>query len=373
VRKDKMEIVHGFNTKRKIVKKELHVSKKLGAFLRYKDEDTIIEPDINVWNKVYRPNEDSEGFLNAFYVITNKCNKHCKYCYNRYLLEQNPGNISINNLVKSLEEFVPVDPRDLSNISLKEYVHDRIHPMLKFIGGEPTVAETLVPFINYITNTRQNKIYIYTNGIKLLDIDYLKQFENTNKIMWSISTDKNTSEKFIRSVTENLIKYNFEYGYNIIVGRTENTIQKNLKLDKVCRSYEPQEIRYRALADQIKGYSDYLSSVMKFIERARDIPYDYYLNNANIGHGGYVSILSHNKSENPNTGDVAIAVLPVWKRTFAEALCKWGSFVINTKGINTPGECHINSVDLFKFRMKHTKDYITEGTKIIWGKINPYC
>jgi len=373
IKGEKMEIVHGLNSKREIVKKELHTSKEKGAFLRYKGEDVVIEPDLKLWNKIYRPNDKSEGFLNAFYQITNECNKNCEYCYNKYLLLSHPGDTSTNQLIKSLEKFVPADPKDLSNISYKEYIYDKIHPMVSFIGGEPTVAKSLVPFVNYIANTRQNKIFVYTNGIKLLNIDYLKQFPNTSQIMWSISTDKNTTENFIRRVTENIMKFNFEYGYNIIVGRTEDTIKKNLELDKICRSYEPQEIRYRAFADQVKGYSDYQSSIIKFIELSRGIPYDYYLDNAWIGHGGFVTILPYDKSDNPNTGKVSIALLPVWKRTFAEAISKWGSFVINTTYINMPGECHMNTPDLYRWRIKHTKNYISEGTKIIWGKINPYC
>jgi len=368
-----MEIVHGLDIDRKIVEKELYTSKKKGAFLRYEGEDTILEPDLKVWNKIHRLNEESVGYLHAFYHMTNECNKHCDYCYNRYLLLQLPGDTSTEKLIKSLDAFVPSEPKDLSSTSLKEYVYDGVHPMIKFVGGEPTVADSLPSFINHITNTRQNKIYIYTNGIKLLDGDYLKQFENTNKIMWSLSTDKNTPEDFIRSVTENLIKFNFEYGYNIVIGKTEDTIQKNMVIDKICRSYEPQEIRYRALADHVKGESDHLSSVMKFIERTRDITYDYFLNNADFGQSGYVSILPYDKTENPNTGHVTIAKIPVWKHTIAESINKWGSFIINSTYINTAGECHMNSPDLYRFRMKHTEDYISEGTKIIWGKQNPYC
>jgi len=56
-----MIIIHGFNKEREIVKKELHVSKETGAFLRYEGEDTLLEPDINLWNKIYRPNDPSEG------------------------------------------------------------------------------------------------------------------------------------------------------------------------------------------------------------------------------------------------------------------------------------------------------------------------
>jgi MoaA/NifB/PqqE/SkfB family radical SAM enzyme len=361
-----MKIVNGFNKKREIVKKELHTSKSKGAFLRYNGEDVILEPDLKLWEKVYRPNEKSEGYLNAFYHMTNKCNKHCKHCYNRDLVNIHPGNTTLEQLITSLEEFVPKDTREI--VPFKKYVFDGVHPTVSYIGGEPTVADTTIPFTNYIHNTRNNKIYIYTNGIKLLDIDYLKQFPNTNQIIWSISTDIDTEESFLRKITENIKLFNFEYAYNIVINK--DALEKNIEIDKICRDYNPQEIRYRSCINQPKGTSDSLSSIIKIIEKIRGISYDYFLDNAHFRHGVFVSSLSYNKTDNPNTGNVAIAILPVWRKTFAEVLCKWGSFVLNTKGINTPGECHMSSSDLFKWRMKHTEDYITEGTKIIWGKIN---
>lgn len=366
-----MEIVHGLNEKREIVKKELHTSKEKGAFLRYKGEDTVIEPDINAWKKIYRPEDKSAGFLNAFYHMTNKCNKHCKYCYNRYLLLSLPGGTPVDQLVRNLEQFVPADRREV--LPFKDYIFDRLHPMISFLGGEPTIADELAPFIHYITSTRNNKIYVYTNGIKLQDIDYLKQFPNTNQIMWSISTDKDTTEKFLRTAIENIMEFNHEFGFNLVVGQTENTIQKNLEIDKWMRDYEPQEIRYRALCDQRKGTSDYLSNMVKFIERARGIDYNYYLDKASIGNGGFVSSLKPEYSDDPNKGKVSVGIVPAWRQTFTEVLCKWGSFVLNTTYINSAGECHMNSPDLYKWRMKYSKDYISEGTRIIWGKTNPYC
>jgi len=365
-----MKIVHGFNEAREIVKKELHVSKNDGAFLRYKGEDTLIEPDINIWNKIYRPDDPSEGFHNAFYHITNECNKGCDYCYNRYLLQQLPGENDVSKLTGSLDAFVPTDTREV--VPYREYIYDGLHPTISFIGGEPTVAESLIPFIEYIVSRGTNKMYVFTNGIKLLDMEYLKQFPNTSQIMFSISTDMNTTEEFVRTVTENLMKFNFEYGYNLVVGRTESTILKNLEVDAILRQYEPEEIRYRAFADQVKGTLDYASSMVAFIERSRGIPYDYYVQNANWGHGSIVSWLDYDLSENLKTGRVSIAVLPVWKRTFAEIQAKRGSFIINTTYINSPGECHMNSPALYKWRMENTKNYITKGTQSIWGKKNPF-
>jgi len=357
---EEIMIVHGLNKAREIIERKLH-TKKDGVYL----DNTLIEPDVNLFNKYYRPDDPSEGFLNAFYQITNKCNKQCEYCYNRYLLLHHPGNTSVQQLVQSLEDFVPADHRDVQ--PFRDYVFDGFRPTISFIGGEPTVAPELPAFVHYICASRNNKVYIYTNGIILADPDFLKQFPNTSQIMWSISTDKNTTQEFLMEILQNLETYtNHEYGFNIIVGEQESTKKKNLQLNDYMLKWNPEEIRYRAVCDQLKGHSDYLSNVIKFIEKARGIDYDYYVNNAKIGHGGYVSSL---KTDN---GKIAAAMLPVWDRTFAELVSAWGSFVLNTTHINAPGECHMNSPELYKWRMAHTEKYISEGTKPIWGKINPY-
>ena len=367
-----MEIVHGLNKERRIVLKELHTSEEKGAFLRYEGVDTVIEPELKVWERMYRPEDPPEGYKNAFYQITEECNKNCEYCYNQFLLQRHPGDTTLKQLIKSLDEFVPADPRP--TVPYSEYTYDTFHPTVSFIGGEPTVAETLIPFVHYITNVMSNKIYIYTNGIKLHDLDYLKQFPNTSQIMWSISTDFHTTNDFIKKAIDNIRKTNHEYGFNIIVGKSETVKKHNLALDKFIRGYcDPQEIRYRAIIDQRAGTSDYVSNVLKFIERSRGITVDHYLEKGFIGHGGFVNSLKPEFSDDPSKGKVAVAAIPVWGQSFAETYSKWGSYIVNTTYINAPGECHMNSPELYRWRIKHTDRYITEGTKIIWGKQNPYC
>ena len=149
-----MEIVHGLNKERRIVLKELHTSEEKGAFLRYEGVDTVIEPELKVWERTYRPEDPPEGYKNAFYQITEECNKNCEYCYNQFLLQRHPGDTTLKQLIKSLDEFVPADPRP--TVPYSEYTYDTFHPTVSFIGGEPTVAETLIPFVHYITNVMSN-------------------------------------------------------------------------------------------------------------------------------------------------------------------------------------------------------------------------
>jgi hypothetical protein len=354
-------IVHGLNEQRKIVEKELKVTDE-GVYL----DDVLLETDVDLWNRIYRPNDPNEGFCVAFYQLTNDCNKKCAYCYNRYLLKQHPGVVAVDKLVQSLEEFTPKDTRPVQRY--RDYEFDGIHPLYAFIGGEPTVAPELPAFLHYICATRNNKIYVYTNGINITeDKHWIKQFPDTHQIMWSLSCDRDTTPEYIDKFVDIVGPRSNEYGFNLIIPESESGRDYALKLNDHMLQYHPEEIRYRGLSDQIEGTSAMLSDVIKFVAEARDITYDDFKKYAHFGHGGFVSTMT-----NPR-GKISTALLPIWKRTFGEMLCKWGSYLINTYYFNTPGECHMNSADLLKWRMKNSHLFINEGVKMFWGKVNPYC
>jgi hypothetical protein len=356
-----MEIVHGLDEKRRLVEKKLDVRED-GVWL----DSTLLETDVDLWHKIYRPNDPNEGFCVAFYQLTNECNKKCEYCYNRYLLSQHPGVVAVDQLVMSLEAFTPKDTRPIQRYRDLEF--DGIHPLYAFIGGEPTVAPELPAFVHYICATRNNKVYIYTNGITILeDEHWVKRFPDTHQIIWSLSCDKNTTVDEVNRFARTFDDLSMEYGYNLIIPESEAGREHALKLNEAMLSNNPEEIRYRGLSDQVEGTSAMLSDVIKFVAEARDITYDEFKEKAHFGHGGFVSTMKTKK------GKISTALLPIWKRTFGEMLCKWGSYLINTYYFNTPGECHMNSADLLKWRMKNSHLFINEGVEMFWGKVNPYC
>ncbi len=349
-------IVHGLNRDREIIEKEL-TTKKEGVFLN----DTLIEPDADLfWNKLYSTGRH-EGFTNAFIQITNRCNKDCTYCYNRWLILKHPGGTRVDQLVPMIEKYVPDDDRGV--LTYKNFTYEGGNPKIGYLGGEPTIARSFIPLLHYLCSARNNKQYVYTNGIKLLDMDYLKNLPNTNQIMFTISCDDQTTPEFINQVTNNLDQFNLEYGFSLIVGQDE---KRELEFNELFMKFNIQEIRYRAFSDQREGTSDYLSNVIKFIEKAQGIKYDDFVQQLDMGRGGMIGAVVANGIK------MSTATIPVWGQSIAEQVCRSGSFVLNTTCVSSPGECHMNSKELYRFRMSMTDEIYTDSLKPIWGTRNTY-
>jgi len=364
-----MNKVHGLDKFRNIIEKKLVYDNK-GVWLNSSTDKILLEKNLEVWKHQYQPKIPAEGYFTAFFHLTNDCNKNCNYCYEKDLLVKHPGNNTLEDFISNIKEFVPDDTRGYGYKPYKEYYYDGVHPMIRFVGGEPTMFKNLDKLVYWIVNNTNNKVHIYTNGIKLQNPEYIKKFPKSNQINWALSIDHETKSNYIRTFTENIEKFGGgqEYSYGVLL--TCNTTQKMLKIDKICREYQPQEMRYRGISDQLKGkYFPMLSQIIKFICKSRNLDFDYYLNNAKF-HQQCLSSLKFNKTDNHNTGNIVTAILPMWRTLIVEEAIKYGSLVVNTKYLNNSTETHCVSGQLYKWRMKHPKTAFHNGLKPVWGKIN---
>jgi MoaA/NifB/PqqE/SkfB family radical SAM enzyme len=272
---------------------------------------------------------------------------------------------------RTFDDFVTIDKRE--TVPFSEYKPDGIHPLVSYIGGEPTVAPHFINLMRYAHEQGNNKQYCFTNAIKLYDKKYVESLPQIgNKMVFVLSCDIYTKQSFIKKVVENLDAHGFEYAFNLVVPRTESNIEKLIAVNTMLMEYEPQEIRYRALIDQQKGECEPASNIVKFIERARGLDYDHIVDKMNWGHGSVVSQMDKEHTEDPSKGKVAIAIIPVWSHTFAEIQVKRGSFIMNTKWMNMSAECHCNSSDMVLWRVKNYKKYVLPATKKIWCVENPH-
>lgn len=366
---DQIFKVHGLDHFRMIVEKNL-IYKDDGVWLESENDSVHLETDIDVWKKQYTPENPIGGYFTAFFHLTNDCNKNCRYCYEKTLPIKHPGNNTLEEFIYSIQKYVPDDPRGYGERPYKEYKYDGYHPVIRFVGGEPTMFPDLDKLVHWIVENTNNKIHIYTNGIKLLDDDYLKRFPNSNQINWALSVDHETDPAFIRTITENIIdnNSNHEYSYGVLLSCP--TAKKMLEVDKICREYNPQEIRYRGISDQLHGkFFPKLSQLIQFICKSRGLDKDYYLENARF-HQQCLSCLSYDKTDNPDTGNIVTAILPLWRTMIVEDMVKYGSFVINTKFLNHSCETHAVSGALYKWRMSIKDITYHPGLEPIWGKVN---
>lgn len=364
-----MQIVHGLDKFRNVIEKELVYDSK-GVWLESHDDKVLLEENLDVWEKMYQPQTPIGGYFTAFFHITNDCNKNCKYCYERDLIVKHPGNNTLDDFIYCIKNYVPNDPRGYGDKQYKEYVYDGYHPVIRFVGGEPTMFPDLDKLVWWIVENTNNKIHIYTNGIKLLDPEYIKRFPNSNQVNWATSVDHQTTPNYIRKITENIIRTRDkqEYSYGVLLSC--DTATHMLKTDAICREFQPQEIRYRGISDQRNGtYFPMLSQLIRFICKSRNLDIDYYLEKARF-HQQCLSCLKFSDTDDPNTGNIVTAILPMWRTLICEEMIKYGSYVINTKYLNNSAETHCVSGALYRWRMFHKDMTYHNGLTPIWGKEN---
>jgi hypothetical protein len=364
-------IVHGLDKRRFVVEKELTVTKEDGAILKYEDDEFVLERDYEVWNKIWTENNDGpNGFTCAFIIITNDCNKHCAYCYNEKLQIKNPGGPTEEQLINIMKKYIPNDTRSYANVPYKDYKYDKIHPILRYIGGEPTVAPTLKGTLKWAVENTGNKQWMCTNGILMQDKKFFDDVPKTNQIIWALSIDKYTDEDFIKRWTDNVIEYGGgnEYAYGIMID--DDDWAGTIKQDEILRTYKPQEIRYRGMNNEIGTQFPMVSDMMKFVEEARGIKRETFMNEASW-YQQTLTCLNHKDTENSDTGNLVLARLPVARTVIAEMACNQASFMITTKSFWNPYEGHSSSPHLFKWRMSRPDKYYKEDAhKLFWDKTN---
>lgn len=365
--------VHGLNKKRWVVEKDLILDPEKGAIISYDEDEFVLESDLDIFMPQWEQNVDGpNGFSCAFIIITNDCNKHCKYCYNEHLQLHHLGGPTTDQLINTIKEFIPDDKREYTNKPYKEFKYDYIHPIIRFIGGEPTVAPTLKPVLNWAVKNRGNKLFVCTNGINMQDPRYLEGFPKTNQICWALSVDKYTKPDFIRQWTDNIIKYGGENEYAYAIMIDPNDFQGTLELEKVFWEYSPQEIRLRGLSDEPGHIFAQVTDMIKYAEFSRGLDKQHWIEKA----GWYqhtLTCLNHKDSNDPDLGNLILARLPVGRTLIAELASLQASFLMDTKSFWNPYEGHSSSPHLFKWRMMQPDKYRhPEAHKLIWGAHNPY-
>lgn len=362
--------VQGLNSNRWVVDKNLIVTKERGAILSYDEGDTCIEPDIDVWNKIWESRNMLEGFTCAFMVITNDCNKRCDYCYPEDLKIQHLGGPSLDQLINTVKEFIPHD-KDTSNVEYKNYEYDGIHPIVRILGGEPTVVSHFDEWLQWCIENTGLKYFVCTNGIKMQKKSYLDTFPKSRNLIWALSVDWRTSDDFIKRWVDNIQSNggNNEFAFALILNKDD--WETSMRQDELLRSFCPQEMRYRSLSKEDGTLIPQASEMINFVEQSRGIPKQLYIDKAKWVQQ-ILTCLSHKHLDNPDEGNLIIARLPVYNTSIMDLACRHASYVMTTKSFWNPTEGHCSSPHAFKWRMAREHLYRNEGHESFWGKHNPH-
>ena len=162
--------------------------------------------------------------------ITTKCTLKCKNCANLIPCYDNPINIDIKNIEKSLDYLL----KCISQIVC-----------VRVLGGEPFLHPKLGQFLTYLLEKKQIlRIEVVTNGSVIITDKKLIQILKNPKIVVSISNYKIVSiNKFISILEKNHIsyycnslKYWNDYGDLSLKGHTNKVLKKQYrKCHNVCK------------------------------------------------------------------------------------------------------------------------------------------
>jgi len=363
--------VLGVNEERKLVQKDLIITEENGAILTYNGVETCIEPYKDVFEKLYRPHDGPDGFETAFLYVTPECNKHCSYCYDKkvkFSFYKYPDARGLVNMVKT---YLPEDLRDDKDLPYQDYNFDRKHPIVRVLGGEPTIFPELGEMTKLAAEETTQKWQICTNGIVQQDKKVFEQYSKSHRISWLLSVDWNMTDNFIKKWVENMIEYGGknEFGFSLCID--DNNWEKSMRQDELLRQYSPMEIRYRGMSEQDGSKFSVVSDLIKFVEESRSIPKQAFLDHAQW-HQQSLTCLDPEFTDNPDNGMVVLARFPVWNTALVEEYCKMSSFNIATKSFWNPAEGHLSSKELFRYRMTHSEKFYHPSHKLFWNKRNEF-
>lgn len=159
----------------------------------------------------------------AWLTITKRCNLNCSWCYNN-------KNSNIEMDVSLAFEIIDF----LNLLQIKTLI---------IIGGEPTLYTKLKELLKY-SSTKGLETVLVTNGVKLQDLEYLKELKESGLDKINISLKE-------ESVIANMSNYNGKTYYSTIVNVISNI--KEQKIPFVCSVLMKR--------DNIKIFRDWIDKI----------------------------------------------------------------------------------------------------------------
>lgn len=157
----------------------------LGSYLSGSDvensqnfsQETIefVQYSLNAVEKCHKAyiNKDKLFLRSVDIVISEKCSLKCKDCSNLMQYYLHPKNFFYEQIKKEFNELT-------SNIS---HIFE-----VRLIGGEPFMNKQIYDIINFfLLNKKVSKLVVYTNGTIPLKDEKIKKFNNTEKLVFTIT------------------------------------------------------------------------------------------------------------------------------------------------------------------------------------------
>jgi len=125
----------------------------------------FIEKDVKLYKTMMNEKEETVPCRIVVVPITHRCNLNCKFCYvpKRDLREKTTEELKeeIRKIIKETDAYA-----------------------ITLAGGEPTLREDLFELVKFISDEYPSKCTaILTNGLKLVDLDYVKKIKESGAIV----------------------------------------------------------------------------------------------------------------------------------------------------------------------------------------------
>lgn len=204
-------------------------------------QEAMVERDAEFWRSATQTNPNNatwEVYNKVSLVeVTDRCNVQCKHCYHApdNAVEDLPAEFIINKALSMPTEIVCL------------------------MGAEPTMREDLPYIIKEITQrkgTIPKRVDIYTNGVKLKNLDYVKELAGSgiNAISMSIHNSEYHKPAIWRNVCtalDNIISAGVQFGQ--VSFTVENKDHVNEAVDKMLymksRGIRPNNFCIRSPAE----------------------------------------------------------------------------------------------------------------------------
>lgn len=210
--------------------------------------------------------------------ITEKCNLSCPICYHKFNYNPTKERFSIE---------------DIRNI-----IKNHRNSLIVLSGGEPTLREDLPEIIKLIRKSG-NQVEMYTNGMKLLDINYVKKlkkaglkticlsFDGFDNVAYQLLRGKSLLEQKIK-ILNNLEKVGIRVWLVVVIGKSINENQITPILEFARQHTDLiRGVKFNVLYNPILKDNYTISDIRKIIEKENGINIKWFVEEKKLRYNLY--------------------------------------------------------------------------------------
>ncbi|MFH1982255.1 MAG: hypothetical protein ABIL58_10440, partial [Pseudomonadota bacterium] len=277
----------------------------------------------------------------------------CPDCYMAHRRLPDLTQYTLEDAKAIATQIVPA-PEALRELSWDKYRLSPANQTLRIDGGEPTVWPYLAAFLSWFIATYPNRAVVLTNGLRLAESGFLRNFPLTNQIFFAVSPKLNT----LRMAGAGFRALDDAGRQYACIATTRTLVEMEQILD-VADRFNPKEIRVRSIVNHQTG-ERYLfqSELIGFLCRRYGIHRDDYLAEMDATlpcatrlYGRLPFVL--------HTG-----LNPTWNTAILEEVAKCTTFHLGLRSMQTQAEAFLGNARFAVWRRRYLHEGVTKGISL---------